>query len=76
MATAKLSKKSQLVLPAKIRRQLKIEPGDRLDLEVEGDHVILRKAPRSDVEALGQYRSSLWKGYAEELDRVRDEWDK
>lgn len=76
MATVKLSKKSQLVLPAKIRRQLKIEPGDRLDLEVEGDHVILRKAPRSDVEALGQYRSSLWKGYAEELDRVRDEWDK
>ena len=76
MATAKLSKKSQLVLPAKIRRQLKIEPGDRLDLEVEGDHVILRKAPRSDVEALGQYRSSLWKGYADKLDQARDEWDK
>ncbi len=75
MAVSTLSKKSQLVLPAKIRRQLGIEPGDRLELEVEGDHVILRKVPRSDVEALGQYRSSLWAGLAQELDQARDEWD-
>ncbi len=75
MAISTLSKKSQLVLPAKIRRQLGIEPGDRLELEVEGDHVILRKVPRSDVEALGQYRSSLWAGLAQELDQARDEWD-
>ena len=75
MVISTLSKKSQLVLPAKIRRQLGIEPGDRLELEVEGDHVILRKAPRSDVEALGQYRSSLWTGLAEELEQARDEWD-
>lgn len=76
MATTKLSKKSQLVLPAKIRRQLKIRPGDRLNVEVEGDHIILRKAPRSDVEALEVYRSDLWKGYAGELDSTRDEWDR
>ncbi len=75
MAISTLSKKSQLVLPAKIRRQLGIEPGDRLALEVEGDHVILRKVPRSDVEALGQYRSSLWAGLAQELEKARDEWD-
>ncbi|HHK41035.1 MAG TPA: AbrB/MazE/SpoVT family DNA-binding domain-containing protein [Planctomycetaceae bacterium] len=75
MAISTLSKKSQLVLPAKIRRQLGIEPGDRLELEVEGDHVILRKVPRSDVEALGQYRSSLWAGLAQELEKARDEWD-
>jgi len=76
MPTAKLSKKSQLVLPARIRRQLKIEPGDQLDLEVEDDHVILRKVPRSDVDALGEYRSSLWRGYGGKLDQARDEWDK
>ena len=64
MAISTLSKKSQLVLPAKIRRQLGIEPGDRLELEVEGDH-----------EALGQYRSSLWAGLAQELEQARDEWD-
>ncbi len=73
MAISTLSKKSQLVLPAKIRRQLGIEPGDRLELEVEGDHVILRKVPRSDVEALGQYRSSLWAGLARELETARAE---
>jgi AbrB family looped-hinge helix DNA binding protein len=75
MAIAKLSKKSQLVLPAKIRRKLEIEPGDRLDLELEGDHVILRKAPQSDVEALGEYRSSIWKDWSHELDQARDGWD-
>ena len=76
MPTAKLSKKAQLVLPASIRRQLNIRPGDRLILEVKGDHVVLRKAPESDVDALRQYRSDLWKNYAEELDRERDAWDR
>ncbi len=75
MPTAKLSKKAQLVLPASIRRRLNIRPGDRLILEVEGDHVVLRKAPESDVKALRAYRSDLWKDYGAELERERDEWD-
>jgi len=75
MPTAKLSKKAQLVLPASIRKRLNIRPGDRLILEVEDDHVILRKAAESDVDALRAYRSDLWKGYAAELERERDEWD-
>ena len=75
MPTAKLSKKAQLVLPASIRKRLNIRPGDRLILEVEGDHVVLRKAPESDVDALRAYRSDLWKDYGRELKRERDEWD-
>ncbi len=69
MPTAKLSRKAQLVLPAGIRQRLNIRPGDRLILEVEGDHVVLRKAPESDVDALRRYRSSLWKDYGRELKR-------
>ena len=76
MHTAKLSRKAQLVLSASIRRRLNIRPGDRLILEVEGDHVVLRKAPESDVEALRAYRSGLWKDYAAELERERDGWDR
>ena len=45
MATATLSSKSQLVLPAEIRRKLGIHPGDRLVVELEGDHAVIRKAP-------------------------------
>jgi AbrB family looped-hinge helix DNA binding protein len=75
MATATLSAKSQLVLPAEIRRKLGIHPGDRLIVELEGDHVVIRKAPQSDVEALATYRSDIWCGADEELQEARDEWD-
>ena len=75
MPIATLSAKSQLVLPAEIRRQLDIHPGDRLIVELEGDHAVIRKAPRSDVEALATYRSAIWQDYAEEVEVARDEWD-
>jgi len=76
MTTATLSSKSQLVLPAEIRRKLGIRPGDRLVLELEGDHVVIRKAPQSDLEALATYRSKAWRTYDEELQQARDEWDR
>ncbi|WP_456379900.1 AbrB/MazE/SpoVT family DNA-binding domain-containing protein [Thiolapillus sp.] len=75
MATATISSKSQLVLPAEIRRKLGIRPGDRLVIELEGDHAILRKAPASDMETLAEFRSNHWKGYSNELDTMRKEWD-
>ncbi len=75
MPTAKLSSKSQLVLPAEIRRKLEIHPGDRLVVELEEDHVVIRKAPTSDVKALAAYRSKIWQDYADELQQTRDAWD-
>jgi len=76
MPTITLSSKSQLVLPAEVRRRLGIRPGDRLVVEVEGDHAVIHKAPASDVAALANFRSSLWDGYARELDQTRDEWER
>lgn len=72
MPTATLSSKSQLVLPAEIRRKLQIHPGDRLVVEVEGDHAVIRKAPESDVEALAGYRSKIWRDYADEIQEARE----
>jgi AbrB family looped-hinge helix DNA binding protein len=37
-----LSSKGQLVLPANVRRQLRLVKGARLSVEVRGDSVILR----------------------------------
>jgi len=37
-----ISSKGQLVLPAKVRRQLRLAQGERLSIEVRGDSVILR----------------------------------
>ena len=76
MPTATLSSKSQLVLPAEIRLKLGIHPGDRLVVEVEGDRAVIRKAPYSDVEALAAYRSNIWRDYADDVQKARDEWDR
>ncbi|MEN8132412.1 MAG: AbrB/MazE/SpoVT family DNA-binding domain-containing protein [Pseudomonadota bacterium] len=75
MTITTLSSKSQMVLPAEIRRKLNMHPGDRLIIEVEGEHAVIRKAPVSDVEALAAYRSEAWKDYADEMDKARDEWE-
>ena len=76
MPTATLSSKSQLVLPAEIRRKLGIHPGDRLVVELEGDHAVIRKVPHSDVKALAAYRSEIWRDYADEVEAARNEWDR
>ena len=75
MPTVKLSAKSQIVLPSAIRKALGIHPGDKLIIEAHGDHASVRKASTSDLEALERYTSNVWSGYAEELQRARDEWD-
>jgi len=40
--TVTVSSKGQLVLPAEVRRQLRIGRGERLSVEVRGDSVVLR----------------------------------
>lgn len=42
-----LSSKGQLVLPARVRRQLGLAQGERLTIEVRGDELVLRPARRS-----------------------------
>lgn len=76
MPLARLSSKSQLVLPAAIRRDLGVRAGDLLEVALEGDHAVLRKAPQSYVDALSACGCDLWKGYADSLEEGRDEWDR
>ena len=75
MPTARLSSKSQIVIPAAIRRRLGLSPGDLLEIRQEGDHIVVRKVQRPALEALERLGGPLWQGYAEALDRARDEWD-
>jgi len=75
MPLAKLSSKSQIVVPAAIRRQLGLQPGDYLQLIAREDCFIVQKAPVSFVEQLDRCGSTQWKGSEAELDRARDQWD-
>ena len=42
MPTATVSDKGQVVIPAAIRHRLGIEPGTKLDFELEGDSIRVR----------------------------------
>ena len=75
MPLARLSSKSQIVLPAKIRREAGIAPGDLLEITKENNSIVIRKAPTSFVDALQQCSSHIWQNYATELEKMRSEWD-
>jgi len=53
MSTVTISDKGQVVIPAAVRRRLGLEPGSKLDFELEGDSIRvrpLRSIPRSRTE--------------------------
>ncbi len=77
MTSARLSSKSQIVIPAEVRRQLGLNPGDRVTFVIEGDHVILKKQVDEDpLERLSALGGPHWRGAAEEIQRSREEWDR
>jgi AbrB family looped-hinge helix DNA binding protein len=43
MSTALLSTKGQLVIPSRIRKALHLQPGDRVELELEGQSLVIRR---------------------------------
>ena len=45
MSHSTLTSKGQTTIPEKIRRALRIKPGDRLEYEVEGDRATIRVHP-------------------------------
>ncbi len=77
MPTARLSSKSQIVIPAELRRRLGVAPGDDLVLEWEDDHIVIRKPAQSPLDLLASLPPEIWKGAAEEIRRARaEEWDR
>jgi AbrB family looped-hinge helix DNA binding protein len=50
MSIVTTSARGQIVIPKDIRRQLKIKPGKRLLLKVEGDQAVIRPLPDDPIE--------------------------
>ncbi len=48
-ATSKLTKKYQATIPEPVRRLLRLEAGDTIAFDIEGDDVRLRKARPVDL---------------------------
>jgi len=72
MEIVKLSSKGQIVIPAKIRKELKLSKGDKLLLEREGDMIILRPVVKlSKLKGVDKIE-----GASEEIEKIRKEWDR
>jgi AbrB family looped-hinge helix DNA binding protein len=76
MPQAKLSSKSQIVIPVEIRRKLGINTGDTLDVSCQGNVITISKTSNSAVAVLESCASPLWRSYTLDLRREREEWDK
>ncbi len=51
-----ISSKGQLVIPREIRGALHLEPGDRLNIRLEGTRIVLEPEKKNPVEELqGRY---------------------
>lgn len=52
MATSRLTRKGQTTIPGAIRKHLKLTPGDRMDLVVQGDGSVRLEAATVDIREL------------------------
>jgi len=76
MPIARLSSKSQIVIPSELRKKLSIEPGDELMLEARDDSIVITRASSSALARLRALSGASWNGASEQLQPDRDEWDR
>lgn len=76
MQTVKVSDKFQIAVPAQARRRLGIKRGDRLLVDVRGDHIVLMREPDDYAERLAGLHADVWAGVdpQEYVRREREAW--
>ena len=73
MTEATLSAKNQIVIPREAREVLKLKPGDRLLVVVQGDRVMVLQKPKSYHDAIrGLGRGRYGRDY---LQKERRSWE-
>lgn len=78
IATAKLTSKYQITLPAEIRRSLHLKAGDVVSLTLDGDQVTLRAVQGGWTQASRGLGAELWRqvGGVAAVEAERDGWDR
>jgi len=76
MLSVKISTKHQIAMPSEARRRLGLKAGDRLDVEIVGDVIHLRRHVLAGTRLLG-IGAHLYDGTdaAERIHALRDEWE-
>ncbi|MCA9860704.1 MAG: AbrB/MazE/SpoVT family DNA-binding domain-containing protein [Thermomicrobiales bacterium] len=78
---AKVTGRHAITLPAELCRQLGIEVGDTIELEIQGEKAELRPAREPRIYSLEELRGILrplyrdWDDIQQHIRELRDEWD-
>lgn len=78
VASAKLTSKHQITIPAEIRRRLDLKAGDVVYLSIEETRVVLRAARGGWTESTRGLGAEMWRaegGGQAVIDRERDSWE-
>ncbi|MFN8619630.1 MAG: AbrB/MazE/SpoVT family DNA-binding domain-containing protein [Chloroflexota bacterium] len=75
--SVKVSTKHQIAVPSEARHALGIEAGDRLDVEITADAIVLRPRRGTAGSRLRGLGSEVWQGVdpVEYVRRLREDWD-
>ena len=74
-ATAKVSKKYQMVIPKDVRKALNIKPHDHIIFLIDGNKVYLHPRPENFTEALSGLHAHVWQQPTEDwLKKERASW--
>lgn len=74
--SVKVSNRHQISLPSIARKQLNIQAGDRLLVDIQDGLIVLLPQPEDYVKHLAGLHQEIWQGVDTQayLDRERDEW--
>lgn len=72
MALTKVTRNGQVTIPSELRRQLRIEEGDLIELQAAGDHLIL--VPKKLIDkSQAYYWTPEWQATEREAQKDIDE---
>jgi AbrB family looped-hinge helix DNA binding protein len=76
-ATVRVGRRSTVVIPAALRKQVHIEEGDELQVTLCGDELVLRRIPSDPLERFRQAFRGVYRGVDADayIRALRDEWD-
>jgi AbrB family looped-hinge helix DNA binding protein len=74
--TVKVSNRYQIALPSKARKQLNIQAGDRLLVDIQEGLIVLSPQPHNYVEYLAGLHQEIWEGVdtTAYLQQEREAW--
>jgi AbrB family looped-hinge helix DNA binding protein len=56
----KVSDRNQIALPSKVRRELNIQPGDYLLVDIQDGIIVMMPAPPPGVDYLAGFHKEVW----------------